>query len=242
VLRPARAEYPDFFVCAEAYWDTEWRLQQLGFDACYDKLLYDRLVSADVHGIRAHLNAALDYQNKLIRFLENHDERRASLLLGKVQQRAAAVILFSVPGLRLVFDGQLEGARRHLPVRLGRAPEENPDEELRAFYQRLIPLAYRDGEWAQASVTGWPDNPTSQNLLSWTWRTEDYIWWVIVNYAPTPSQGMVQTSSVPARPLRLVDALQNIEYSRDGAQIARQGLFVSLDPWEFHYFRVVPSH
>ena len=30
---------------AEAYWDMEWTLQQQGFDLCYDKRLYDRLVS-----------------------------------------------------------------------------------------------------------------------------------------------------------------------------------------------------
>ena len=29
---------------AEAYWDLEWELQQQGFNYCYDKRLYDRLV------------------------------------------------------------------------------------------------------------------------------------------------------------------------------------------------------
>ena len=32
---------------AEAYWDLEWALQQQGFDYCYDKRLYDRLVTGD---------------------------------------------------------------------------------------------------------------------------------------------------------------------------------------------------
>ena len=29
---------------AEAYWDTEWTLQQQGFGFCYDKRLYDRIL------------------------------------------------------------------------------------------------------------------------------------------------------------------------------------------------------
>src|SRR5262245_17496816 len=43
-LIPAvRKSHPDFLLMAEAYWDSEWELQQLGFDYCYDKRLYDRL-------------------------------------------------------------------------------------------------------------------------------------------------------------------------------------------------------
>ena len=44
--RRARARIPDFRFIAEAYWDLEWALQQQGFDFCYDKRLYDRLVAA----------------------------------------------------------------------------------------------------------------------------------------------------------------------------------------------------
>ena len=40
----AGAPIPDFVFMAEAYWDLEWALQQQGFDYCYDKRLYDRLV------------------------------------------------------------------------------------------------------------------------------------------------------------------------------------------------------
>ena len=63
---------------AEVYWDLEWTLQQQGFDYCYDKRLYDRLREGHVGPIRDHLLAGLDYQDKLTRFLENHDEPRAA--------------------------------------------------------------------------------------------------------------------------------------------------------------------
>jgi len=43
VIPPMKARYPDFLFIAEACWGLEWTLQQLGFDFCYDKTLYDRL-------------------------------------------------------------------------------------------------------------------------------------------------------------------------------------------------------
>ncbi len=63
---------------AEVYWDLEWTLQQQGFDYTYDKRLYDRLRAGHARPVREHLHAELDYQVKLARFLENHDEPRAA--------------------------------------------------------------------------------------------------------------------------------------------------------------------
>ena len=56
---------PDFVFAAEAYWDLEWDLQQLGFDYCYDKRLYDRLIHDGPDAVRGHLHADLDYQRRL---------------------------------------------------------------------------------------------------------------------------------------------------------------------------------
>ena len=68
-----KAENPGFIFMAEVYWDLEWTLMQQGFDYCYDKSLYDRLLSRDAAAVHAHLWADLAYQNRLARFLENHD-------------------------------------------------------------------------------------------------------------------------------------------------------------------------
>ncbi len=81
VIGAVRAAHPDFVFVAEAYWDLEWQLQQLGFDFCYDKRLYDRLLHEDASSVRGHLHADLDYQRRLVRFLENHDEPRAAAVL-----------------------------------------------------------------------------------------------------------------------------------------------------------------
>ena len=75
----------DFAFIAEAYWDLEWELQQQGFDFCYDKRLYDRLASGGAEDVRLHLLADADYQGKLLRFIENHDEPRAAAVFHSTQ-------------------------------------------------------------------------------------------------------------------------------------------------------------
>lgn len=47
VIETTRARHPEFLFVAETYWDLEDELLRQGFDYCYDKRLYDRLVSAD---------------------------------------------------------------------------------------------------------------------------------------------------------------------------------------------------
>ena len=82
---------PGFLFMAEVYWDLEWTMQQQGFDYAYDKRLYDRLREGAARPVREHLQAGLDYQGRLARFLENHDEPRAAATFAPDAHRAAAV-------------------------------------------------------------------------------------------------------------------------------------------------------
>ena len=130
--------HPGLLFIAEAYWDMECALQQQGFDYCYDKRLYDRLRTRTRRRARA-LQADLSYQERLLRFIENHDEPRAAAVFGPEQARAAAVVMSTLPGARLYHDGQLAGKRDEDPgVPRARAGEP-PDADLRAFYAWLLP-------------------------------------------------------------------------------------------------------
>src|SRR5215470_10576118 len=137
VIAELRRTQPQVVLLAEAYWDMEWTLQQQGFDFCYDKRLYDRLAGENAAAVRGHLGAGRDYQDKLIRFIENHDEPRAATALPGGRDRAAAVAVATLPGATLWHDGEFEGRRVRLPVFLGRRPDEPADEDLRRFYHRL---------------------------------------------------------------------------------------------------------
>ncbi len=128
---------PDFMFMAEAYWDLEWQLQQMGFDYTYDKRLYDRLSEGDIPGIKAHLQADKEFQLKSVRFIENHDEDRSITSLGRFKALASAVIISTIQGVRFYNDGQFEGKKIKLPIQLGREPDEKPSVMVQKFYDTL---------------------------------------------------------------------------------------------------------
>ena len=125
-----RETAPGFCFMAEVYWDLEWTLQQQGFDYTYDKRLYDRLREGHARPVREHLYAGLDFQDKMARFLENHDEPRAAAAFPPGQHRAAAVITFLSPGLRFFHQGQFTGSRKRISPHLVRGPVEPGDQGL----------------------------------------------------------------------------------------------------------------
>jgi hypothetical protein len=177
-----RTVHPDFVFLAEVYWDLEGALVDQGFDYCYDKRLYDRLLHGNAHGIRAHLGADPAFQARLVRFLENHDEPRAAAAFPPDRLRAAAFALLTLPGTLLLHDGQLEGLRVRVPVQLGRAPDEPPDPEAGAFWADLLEALadVRTGEWRLVDVDGPP------SLLAWRWS--DHL--AVINYGDAPAKGL----------------------------------------------------
>jgi glycosidase len=149
--RRVRERVPAFRFMAEVYWDLEWTMLQQGFDYAYDKRLYDRLREGHTRPVREHLYAGLDYQSKLARFLENHDEPRAAATFAPAMHEAAAIITFLSPGLRFFHQGQFEGRRKRISPHLVRAPQEPVDDTLRRFYDELLAVlrqpVVRDGQW-----------------------------------------------------------------------------------------------
>jgi hypothetical protein len=241
VIPAVKEKYPTFQFIAEAYWDLEWALQQQGFDYCYDKRLYDRLEHEPAENVRLHFCADLAYQEKLLRFIENHDEPRAAATFTPEKHRAAAVTALTLPGARLLHEGQLEGRRVRLPVFLARRPEESPDFELLAFYQQLLAALRRggvlQGAWRLCERVGWEDNPSFMNLVSWCWQQGEARCIIVVNLSDAPAQGRVRApwDDLKGRRWRLQDAFTTEVYERDGDEIRDQGLYVDVPAWGFHF-------
>lgn len=236
-----------FLFMAEAYWDLEWRLQQLGFDFCYDKTLYDRLERGNAEIVRLHLRADLAYQEKLVRFIENHDEPRAAAVFSAAKQRAVALAAATLPGLRLFHEGQFEGRKIRPSVFLGRRAEEPPDRELSEFYRRLLQAinhpVFREGQWGLCERTGWPDNASFLNILAWSWRNAGEQCLVVINLSAERAQARVQVpwASVGGQTWRLADLLSGSDFERDGDEMTLPGLYVDLAPWSYHFFQCVPE-
>ena len=144
-----------------------------------------------MHG---HLGADLEYQRRLVRFLENHDEPRAAATFPAAKARAAAVATLSQTGARLVHEGQLDGRRVQLPVFLGRRPDEPVDADLRAFYERLLGVPRRRrlprGRVDARRASGWDGNDTWAQLVVWGWRGASRKL-VVVNLGDEPAEGHV---------------------------------------------------
>ena len=110
---------------AEVYWDLEWTLQQQGFDYTYDKRLYDRLRDGHARPVREHFHAGLDFQDKLARFLENHDEPRAAATFLPECTRPLRSSPSS-PRAALFPPGQFEGKTKRIPPHLVPGPTNRP--------------------------------------------------------------------------------------------------------------------
>ena len=243
VIPAVKRAHPDFHFIAEAYWDLEYELQRQGFDFCYDKRLYDRLEHGNAESIRLHLSAGLAYQEKLLRFLENHDEPRAATAFSRATEQAAAVIVSSLPGARLFHEGQLEGRKVRLPVFLGRRPAEAVDQELQTFYGKLLAAIdapiFRAGVWQLCECSGWSDNPSWQNLVAWNWVKNDDRRLIVVNLSDRAVQARVRLpwKEIPGAKWRLTDAFSDWSCDRDGDEMAEPGLYIELKAWSYYFFR-----
>jgi hypothetical protein len=241
-----RRKHPNFRFMAEVYWDLEWTLQQQGFDYTYDKRLYDRLREGHARPVREHLHAAPDYQTKLARFLENHDEPRASASFDPRVHRAAAVITYFIPGLRFFHQGQFEGRKKRISPHLVRGPEESPDREMEEFYDHLLaslrkPIV-KSGEWQWLDCQpAWDGNGSWDSFVVHAWRgSRGERMLITVNYAPHPSQCYLKLPfpEMKNRSVRLKDSLNSACYEREGNELLERGLYLDLQPWSYHVFEL----
>jgi hypothetical protein len=243
-----RKDQPGFLLMAEAYWDLEWELQHQGFDFTYDKRLYDRLRSGDVGPVRDHQRADAAFQNRSVRFLENHDEPRAAAAFPSDRYRAVAVVTFLAPGLRLFHEGQLEGRKVHVSMHLGRRPDEPVDEALRDFYGRLLAVLRRpevhEGLWRLREChPAWNGNPTSDGFIAMSWEGPAGRLLACVNLGPTQGQTWAEAGFSGLGPGRVVlqDLLGDACYERDGAELAERGLYLDIPAGGHHVFAVHPA-
>ena len=236
-----RARHPETVLVAEAYWDMEWVLQRQGFNFCYDKRLYDRIIGGDASAVRDHLHADLSYQSRLLRFLENHDEPRIASRLAGAPERAAAVSVATLPGAILWHEGQFEGRRVRPPVFLPAVLTSRPTpSSLTGTGACWPPWATTRYGRVRGDCTrcGWPDNQSCRNLVAWSWAGDrgDGRHLVVVNLSGQPAQGQIPLDwpDLPGRNWWPTDIFGKQVFERDGDELATTGLFVDLESWQFY--------
>lgn len=242
-IRGVKKNYPGFLFLGEVYWDLEWTMMQQGFDFTYDKRLYDRLMSAEAMPVRDHLTAGIVYQNRLARFLENHDEQRIAFRLPWEIHQAAALITFLTPGMKFFHEGQLNGWRIKISPHLGRRPAEKTDPEIHSFYTNLLTLlkrpVFHEGDWTLLSCSpAWEGNPSHEQCIAFQWKTKSEQVLVIINFASTPCQCFVLLPPDDHQPPTLTfrELLKDTLYERDTEDLRNRGLYIDLPPWGYHLF------
>ena len=235
IISAVKQVFPEFKFLAEVYWDLGWQLQQQGFDYCYDKRLYERLLYENVGSIKSHLHAEWDYQSKLVRFVENHDEARAAAAFGTQRSLAAAAISLTLPGARLFHDGQQNGKRMKFPVELGRAPQEPVQADIRDFYQRFLrhlsAEMKKDGEWRLFHIDG--QDYWHSPFIAYVWDYGRTMLLVMVNYSDQPRDGCIALPQLGRQPKSITELMQQQTLPLDA-----QCLEIHTAPWDVKLFHI----
>ena len=248
-IRSVKEARPDFLFLAEVYWDLEARLQSLGFDYTYDKRLYDYLVYRNFPEAIRHLkNLSPEFINASAHFLENHDEPRIASILNLPEHRAAALSVLSLPGLRLLHEGQLIGARVRTPVQLARRPNEPVQPDIAEMYEKLL-AAIQGGAVGRGKGevlkprSAWPENPTADNYLIVQWQLlPDEFDLVVVNFAAHRSQcyAPLTIPNLVQHNWRLSDLLGEETHERRVDDLQNHGLYLDTSAHSAQLFHCHP--
>ncbi len=249
-ISAVRKVHPDFLFLAEVYWGLESKLQALGFNYTYDKELYDGLVARDGPGVQRHL---LTLPPGVLaagtHFLENHDEARIASRLALPEHRAAALLTLSLPGMRLLHEGQLWGACRKTPVQLLRRLAEPKQREIVSLYEQLLTVlpaasvGQGTGELL-APRPAWPGNLTHENIIVLQWQGQAPCFSLAaVNLAAHRSQcyAPLTVQNLPMHNWAMNDLLGEERYVRSGDDLHTQGLYLDLQPHAAQLFRFRPA-
>lgn len=242
-IKRVQDQHQHFILIGEVYWGLESRLVEFGFDYCYDKGFYDALRSANPQ-ILSQLIAIMEETRKThgLRFTENHDEERAVSIFGRNKSLAAAVIVWTLPGLRFLQAGQEHGFKYRKPVQILIGKNESIDAECKLFYEKLLSFS-DDSVLHQASFSVLQpqsvdrEDQTYLNLLAWSWSREKQWSVVVINYSEE-----VAVARLPMKlktrytTTEILDYVDGSLYNRDVDQMISPGMFIKLNPWQVHLF------
>ena len=230
IIQAAKQVHPEFIFLAEVYWGKQQDLLDQGFDLCYDKDLYDHLLQGSVPTIKRHLEKPVEYQNHMLRFLENHDEERAAKEFPIEKHIAAAVVIATLPGTHLYYDGEREGRVVKVPVHLGRRTDELVNEAIASFYDKIFVFAadqnFAHAQWKllTASTRFW--HRQSKQVLVWEWVSEVGRTVVAVNYSHTKARVILNAD------LKKVQSTEDIFKGLNNQTEHIISSLLNLDPWQ----------
>ena len=242
VINDVKKDFPDFIFIAEVYWEREQQLQGLGFDFTYDKKLYDMLKADHASEINMYLQTER-MSSKWTRFVENHDEPRVVAEFGYIKTPAAATLTATLPGMRLLHQGQLEGRSHKLPVQLARAYEEPVHKGLLAYYEKILGLLNQDvlhsGNWQKLTAQS-VGKLNHLDIIAYQWEKDGQRIIFVINYSAHDSQANIGLPDInnQKEEIKFLEKLSEKEFVYKTQDIITHGLYVDLKPWQVQVFEM----
>src|SRR5262249_31989443 len=155
------------------------------------------------------------------------DERRIASLLSHAEHRAAALLILALPGMRLLHEGQLTGARVKIPVQFCQRPAQDSQRTIEQSYEQLLTTLPRTAIGrGRCSILppreAWPGNPTVQDiiLIQWEGKPPEFDL-IAINLAPHRSQcyAPITGDRVGDYRWQMIDLLGSERYERSGPEM-----------------------
>ena len=132
-----------------------------------------------------------------LRFSDNHDERRAIARFGERAALAASVLMFTLDGVPLIYNGMEVGdtTESGAPALFERLPVFWPIAERRPefprFYKQIIELRRASPALRRGAVE-WLRNSDEARVLTYLRRAGDEEMLVVINFSNRPFAGTVE--------------------------------------------------
>jgi len=236
-IKTVKKENSDFKFIAEVYWDLEQVLQKLGFDFTYCKFYLDMFLNKDVIGIKSNLNKGEDFNNKSVVFIENHDEERSAKVFSS-RIHLVIISFLTMPGMKIIYDGQIEGEKIKFPVQLGKTPNVKISKGIKEFYDKMLEIVndevYKNGSFQLLTPLKFEDkNDFHENILAWYWKTNKKLMITIVNYSSENSKCKIKLVNEKLfNNIEIKCKLTKTSASIDSKKITEEGYPIELSKYE----------
>lgn len=169
--------------------DPEMHLKT--FDVTYDWILYYKLDELQNGSVNAQeivdliLKRIDQFPNKALRlrFLENHDQARATYKFGASSYRTYAAFIYTIDGIPLIYNGQEVGDPKHLTLFDKNAInwKVRGANEYKKLYKTLISLRLNNKVFTQGSLFR-IENSNPQYIASYGRKLGDVTAIIILNF------------------------------------------------------------
>lgn len=236
--------YPNTVFFAEVFENYLGDMLSQGFDYVYDKDLLIHLSKGNVDVVRGYVYSTQEIGETMGRFIENHDDNRAASFFknSTTITNAAALITYTSPGMKFLFQDFQYGFKNRLDVHLRRSYAEPISEETVNFYNKLLPIITSDilkyGTFSLARIYG----DDSFKFIAWKWNdpeTHEKLL-IIVNFSDGQSNCNIVIDDVESQGnVKMNELLYEMQITRDAEQLKTDGLFVILESYSGMVFSYI---